>query len=111
NPKIMKLYSRLILSAVPLAIALPGAAFAAKGDRKKKKTEDANAVTFETADKDKDGFVTETEYVAAMSAKLDESAAKARFATLDKNADNKLSAEEYNAGNTAEPKKKKKKNQ
>ena len=107
----MKLSSRILLSALALAIALPGAAFAAKGERKKKKGDDANQVAFETADKNKDGVVDQAEFVEAMKSKnLNETDATARFATLDKDGNGKLTTEEYNAG-SAEPKKKKKKNQ
>ena len=106
----MKFPTRILLSAIALAIALPGAAFAAKGERKKKKKEDATAVTFEKADTNGDKSVSKEEYIKAMAGKLDEKSAGERFATLDKNGDGSLSAEEYNAGlNSEEPKKKKKK--
>jgi Ca2+-binding EF-hand superfamily protein len=104
----MKLTNRIIIAALATAIAVPAVSFAAKGERKKK-SENA-AVTFETADKDKNESVSEAEYVAAMAGKLDETSAKSRFATLDKNSDGKLTKDEYNAGNDEGKKKRKKKN-
>ena len=103
----MKTPSRIIIATLVAAIAFPFAAQAAKGDRKKK--DDSTAVTFETADKSKDGTVSSEEFVAAMKDKLGEDGAKARFETLDKDGDHKLTKEEFAAGAT-ETKKKRKKN-
>ena len=102
----MKTSSRILLATLAVSIALPFAAYAAKGERKNKK-EAAPAVAFETADKNKDGSLDKDEYVAAMKDQLGEDGAKSKFATLDKNNDGKLSKEEYSA--TTETKKKKKK--
>lgn len=104
----MKLSKRLLLSALVATVALPIAAFAAKGNRKKN---DA-AITFEVADKDGDGSVTQTEFVAAFKEKLGEDGAKSKFASLDKDKDGKLTKEEYGTtGQDETPKKRKKKNQ
>lgn len=93
--------SRLIL-VFAVAIAAPVALIAAKGEAKSKSA--LPKVSFETADKDKDGSVTEAEYLAAMGENADQKRAKARFAQLDTNHDGKLSKEEMEAA----PKKKKK---
>lgn len=103
----MKTASRVLIASLAAAVALPLAVHAAKGDRKGKKDQ-TPAVAFATVDKDNDGSVTETEFVAAMKDTLGESAAKTRFATLDKDSNGKLTKEEYAAG-SAEPKKKRKK--
>ena len=103
----MKITHRILLAALAAAIALPVTASAAKGDRKKKN--DAPETTFATIDKDGDGVVTETEYLALMSKPLGESAAKARFAQLDKDTNGKLSKEEYAATGTETKKRRKKK--
>jgi Ca2+-binding EF-hand superfamily protein len=104
----MKLTRRILISSLIVALALPAASFAAKGDRKKKDTAEA-APAFASVDKDSDDSITETEFVAA-NEKLGAVAAKARHELLDKNKDGKLSKEEYAAGATPE-KKKRKKNQ
>jgi Ca2+-binding EF-hand superfamily protein len=102
----MKLPSRILLTPLVVALALPLAAFAAKGDRKKNETP---AVSFTTIDKDSDGVVTEAEYIAAAKDKLSEEAAKAHFASLDKNSDGKLSKEEFAVDDTFTAKKRGKK--
>lgn len=104
----MKLTHRLVVRTLAVALALPIAAFAAKGDRKKQNTETAPA--FATVDKDSNGSISEGEFVAA-NEKLGDVAAKARFGILDKNHDGKLSKEEYAAGSEPEKKKRKKKDQ
>ena len=105
----MKLSKRLLLSALVATVALPIAAFAAKGNRKKN---DSAAITFEVADKDGDGSITQTEFIAAFKEKLGEDGAKSKFASLDKDNDGKLTKEEYGTtGQDETPKKKKKKNQ
>jgi Ca2+-binding EF-hand superfamily protein len=86
--------SRLILVA-SIAIAAPVALFAAKGDAKTRTA--LPKVSFETADKDKDGSVTEAEYLAAMGENADQKRAKARFGQLDADHNGKLSKEEMEA--------------
>lgn len=103
----MKAPSRILIATLVAAIAFPLAAQAAKGDRKNKK-EDSSAVSFETVDKNNDGIISETEFVAAMKDKLSEDDAKARFKSLDKDGTPGLSKEEYAAA-TSETKKKKRK--
>lgn len=105
----MKITNRILLLTLAAAIAMPVAASAAKGDRKKKS--DTPETTFTTIDKDGDGVVTEAEYLALMSKPLGESAAKARFAQLDKDSNGKLSKEEYAAAGTEGKKRRKKKDQ
>ena len=100
-----------ILAAILIGTLASSFAFAAKGDRKKKDKETTPAVSFESADKDANGTVTETEYAGAMKSQIGEDAAKLRFGTLDKNHDGKLSKEEYGTGSsdTGEKKKRRKK--
>lgn len=95
--------SRLILVAA-VVLAAPVALLAAKGEAKTKTA--LPKVSFEAADKDKDGSVTEAEFLAAMGENADQKRAKARFAQLDTNHDGKLSKEEMEAAG----KKKKKEN-
>lgn len=102
----MKLTHRLVVRTLAVALALPIAAFAAKGDRKKQSTETAPA--FASVDKDSNGSISESEFVAA-NENLGATAAKARFGILDKNHDGKLSKEEYAAGSEPEKKKGRKK--
>jgi Ca2+-binding EF-hand superfamily protein len=83
----------VVLAALPL--------HAAKGEGKKKSSP---ADSFETFDHDKDGAVTEKEYLDVMKKVLGESTAKERFAALDKNGDGKLTKDEFGA-NGEEPKK------
>lgn len=87
--------ARLILLAAVI-LAAPLAVFAAKGESKSKTA--LPKVSFETADKDKDGSVTEAEFLAAMGENADQKRAKARFAQLDTNHDGKLSKEEMESG-------------
>ena len=105
----MKLTRRILVSSLIVALALPAAAFAAKGDRKKSK-DAAEVPAFATVDKDSDESITEAEFVAA-NEKLGAVAAKSRFELLDKSKDGKLSKEEYAAGATPEKKKRRKKDQ
>lgn len=93
--------SRLILVAA-VVLTAPVALLAAKGEAKTRTA--LPKVSFETADKDKDGSVTEAEYLAAMGENADQKRAKARFGQLDTNHDGKLSKEEMEA--TAKKKKK-----
>lgn len=116
----MKTPTRLLALLIATAL-LPAATFAAKGDKpekperrnKKEKPAAASAVSFSSADKDRDGSVSESEYAAAMKSQLGEDAAKLRFGTLDKNHDGKLSSEEFGTGtaDTGEKKKRRKKDQ
>jgi Ca2+-binding EF-hand superfamily protein len=87
--------ARLILLAA-VVLTAPLAVFAAKGEAKPKTA--LPKVSFETADKDKDGSVTEAEFLAAMGENADQKRAKARFAQLDANHDGKLSKEEMESG-------------
>lgn len=104
----MKTLVRIVAVAL-VGTLVPSLALAAKGDRKKK--EAAPAVSFSAADKDNDGIVTESEYIAAMKSQLGEDSAKLRFGTLDKNHDGKLSKEEFGSGDSGEKKKGRKKKQ
>ena len=104
----MKTPSRILIATLVAAIAFPLAAQAAKGDRKNKK-DDSSAVSFETADKNKDGKISKDEFVAAMTEKLGKDGATARFDSLKKANDKELTKEEYAAA-TVEPTKKKKRN-
>jgi hypothetical protein len=100
----MKLTSRVIVTTLIAALALPIAAQAAKGERKKKET----PPSFATVDKDGDQAVSESEYVAA-NEKLGADAAKTQFGKLDKNHDGKLSKDEFGSGNGEKKKRRKKK--
>ena len=101
----MKTTQRLLIATLAVAIALPAAVFAAKGDKKKNATP---ASTFTSVDKDSDGAITEAEFLAAEKDKLTGEAAKARFAAMDKNHDGKLTKDEF-VGTGDEPRKKRKK--
>src|SRR3954463_2997561 len=81
---------RILIAATAVLLSLPLASHAA--DQNKKKG------PFMRADTDGDGKVSQTEYVASMKGKLDETAAKAKFAELDKDKDGSLSREEFSAG-------------
>ena len=100
--------NRLLIAALVAAIALPGAAFAAKADKIKKKEAAAAAESFASVDKNGDSNITLEEFLVTQKDKLGEEAAKARFATLDKNHDGKLAKDEFGSG-TEEPVKKKRK--
>ena len=108
NPLIitMKIPYRLLLSALVAAVALPLAVFAAKGDKKKNAPA---ATSFAVVDKDGDGVLTQTEFIAAFKEKLGEDGANSKFASLDKDADGKLSKEEFGTTGDEEPAKKKRK--
>lgn len=101
----MKTTHRILVTALVAALALPIAAHAAKGDRKKA---DAGADAFAKADTNKDGDVSNEEFTAAMGGKggKNAEAAKKRFSALDKDSNGKLSKEEFAA--MAERKRKKK---
>src|SRR5688500_13860419 len=81
----------MLIAALAATLSLPLALNAADEPKKK-------GGGFTAADADKDGKVTQTEYVAAMKSRLDEAAAKSRFAELDKDKDGSLSREEFNSG-------------
>lgn len=106
TPETMKLTLRFVATLLIAALALPAAAFAAKGDRKKAAAESGPA--FATADKDSNQAISETEFVTA-NEKLGSTAAKARFELLDKDRDSKLSKEEYAAAAAPEKKRRKEK--
>jgi Ca2+-binding EF-hand superfamily protein len=107
----MKNPARILIALLVTALALPGAAFAAKADRKgNSENNDKAAGAFAKADTNSDGSVTEAEFVAARSKKGDDSAAKKAFGRLDKNSDGKLSKEEFSAAASGKGGQKKKKN-
>jgi hypothetical protein len=96
--------TRLLVASLAAVIALPIAASAAKGDRKKTDT----APAFSTIDKEAKGSVSEAQYVAAVKDTLGEEGAKAKFAALDTDKDGKLTAAEYAAGASQGKKRRKK---
>lgn len=100
----MKTTCRVIVTTLIAALALPIAAQAAKGERKKKET----PPSFATVDKDGDQSVSESEYVVA-NEKLGADAAKTQFGKLDKNHDGKLSKDEFGSAGKGEKKKRRKK--
>ena len=63
-------------------------------------------MNFASIDKDGDGSISESEYVAALDGRAKADAAKKRFATLDKDGDGKLTKEEHAAGSKGGGKKK-----
>jgi len=75
------------MTALAALLLLPLTLPAAEGTKKK--------AAFAAADTDGDGKVSQSEYIAAMKGKLDESAAKTRFAELDKDKNGSLSPEEF----------------
>lgn len=81
----MKSYKSLVIAVFAASLVLPLSA------QEKKKG-------FAAADKDGDGVLSETEYVAAFKGKGSEDDAKKRFSKLDTNSDKKLSPEELRAG-------------
>jgi Ca2+-binding EF-hand superfamily protein len=105
--------TRLLAALLVSALALPAAALAAKGDKKKDRDE-RPAAAFGKMDTDKNGSISESEFVTATKDRSTEATAKSRFASLDKNSDGKLDKKEL-AGAKSEGEKKrgerKKKNQ
>ena len=97
----MKL-NRILIAVLVSALAVP--AFAAKGEGKKTDGADKGAA-FAKADKNSDGFVTESEFVSSRGKKADEGKAKGQFGKLDKNSDGKLSKEEFEAATAGKKKK------
>lgn len=106
----MKVSTRLLVTVLASALALPAVSFAAKGDAKKNGKAPAG---FAAIDKDSDGNLTEAEFVAAMEGRGNDTAAKKRFSALDKDNNGKVSKDEFEAGRAGGEKKKgnKKKNQ
>ncbi len=98
----MKLNTRFVITALVSALALPLAVSAAQGEKKGKGT----PMNFASIDKDGDGSISESEYVAALDGRAKADAAKKRFATLDKDGDGKLTKEEHAAGSKGGGKKK-----
>lgn len=90
----MKL-NRILIPVLVSTLALP--AFAAKGEGKKNDDGDKAAAAFTKADTNSDGFVTESEFIAARGKKADEGKSKTQFGRLDKDSDGKLSKEEFQA--------------
>ncbi len=101
----MKRTNRLLVTTIAAALALPLAAFAAKGDRKNAA---GPAPSFESIEKKDPKFITEKEYIAAIGKKLGDDVAKSQYTTLDKDHDGKLTSEEYAAAGTEKKKRKKK---
>jgi Ca2+-binding EF-hand superfamily protein len=94
------MHKRILIAATIALLAIPLAAHAADGEKKKS--------PFVTADTDSDGKVSQAEYVTAMKGKLDDAAARTRFAELDKDRNGSLSREEFSTS-TGEKKARKKK--
>jgi Ca2+-binding EF-hand superfamily protein len=84
---------RILIAATAVLLSLPLALNAADENKKKEK-----GGAFATADADHDGKVSKTEYVTAMTGKLEKAAAETKFADLDKDKDGFLSQQEFNAG-------------
>jgi Ca2+-binding EF-hand superfamily protein len=104
----MKQTAHAVFVAVAVALMLPATGHAAKGGEKKK---ESPAEAFEAFDQNKDGVVTQAEYLGLMKKVLGEETAKTRFAALDKNSDGKLTKDEFGANGAdteAKPKRKKK---
>jgi Ca2+-binding EF-hand superfamily protein len=80
--------TRTLIATTVALFSLSLAAQAADETMKKKSP-------FVVADLDANGKISESEYVAAMNGKLDETAAKARFAQLDKDKDGSLTRQEF----------------
>jgi hypothetical protein len=102
---------RVVAILVLVGLASP-VAFAAKADKKKKGETagtEAPPPAFAKVDKDGNGSVSQSEYVAALKSEIGEDAAKLRFGALDKNFDGQLSKDEYNSTPPEAPKEKKKK--
>lgn len=104
----MKKSVTAVFAAVAVALSLPVTGHAAKGGDKKK---ESPAEAFEAFDQNKDGVVTQVEYLGLMKKVLGEETAKTRFASLDKNSDGKLTKDEFGANSAdaeTKPKRKKK---
>jgi Ca2+-binding EF-hand superfamily protein len=93
----MKINHRILVTVLVSALAVPGIALAAKGEKKKDDGADKAAGAFAKADKDSDGFVTESEFVASRGKKADQGKMKTQFGKMDKNGDGKLSKDEFAA--------------
>ena len=81
---------RILIAAIAASLSLPLALHAADGKKK--------GGPYVAADKNGDGKLDVTEYVAAVAGKMDDAAAKKKFADLDKDGDKFLSRQEFNAG-------------
>lgn len=81
---------RYLIATIVALLSLP---LASIGAEEKKK-----GGGFASADTDKSGSVSLTEYQAAMKGRLDTAAAAKRFAELDKDKNGSLSQQEFNAG-------------
>jgi hypothetical protein len=102
----MKRIPRLVIITLVAALALPVAALAAKGEKRKPAT---STPTFSDFDKNSDEAVSEAEFVAESERRAAEMA-KVHFARLDTDRDGKVSKAEFEAGATGTEKKRKGKN-
>ena len=82
-----------LVTAAAIACITPDLAFA-QGRKPKGDPEQ----TFKRRDADRDGFLTEAEFVAAAKDEDQKSKMKKRFAKIDVNGDGKLSLDEFKAG-------------
>ena len=82
-----------LVTAAAIACITPDHAFA-QGRKPKGDPEQ----TFKRRDADRDGFLTEAEFVAAAKDEDQKSKMKKRFAKIDVNGDGKLSLDEFKAG-------------
>lgn len=82
-----------LVAAAAIACITPDLAFA-QGRKPKGDPEQ----TFKRRDADRDGFLTEAEFVAAAKDEDQKSKMKKRFAKIDVNGDGKLSLDEFKAG-------------
>lgn len=86
------MYKKILIAALAASISIPLALHAADEGKKK-------GNPFAAADKDHDGKLSKSEFVAAMSERLGGAdKAEARFAQLDKNSDGSVTQEEFSAG-------------
>lgn len=82
-----------LVATAAIACITPDLAFA-QGRKPKGDPEQ----TFKRRDADRDGFLTEAEFVAAAKDEDQKSKMKKRFAKIDVNGDGKLSLDEFKAG-------------
>ena len=82
-----------LVTAAAIACITPDLAFA-QGRKPKGDPEQ----TFKRRDADRDGFLTEAEFVAAAKDEDQKSKMRKRFAKIDVNGDGKLSLDEFKAG-------------
>jgi Ca2+-binding EF-hand superfamily protein len=81
---------RQLIATLTALLSLPLVSFGAEEKKK--------GGGFASADADKSGSISLTEYQAAMKGRLDSAAAAKRFAELDKDKNGSLSQQEFNAG-------------